>query len=388
VTKVAVGLAREGGAEEAAAEAARRAAAQLAGAPADLAFLFLSPDLADDAADAAAAVMAELGPVRLVGCAAEGLVAGQRELEQGPAAAVWAASLPGADVTPFHASAVSEDDEVVVAGFPMVDEPSLVVLLVDPFTFPADDFLGELNELAPGTPVVGGVAVGGSHSGTLVLDGAVHHDGAVGAVLSGVDVHTVVSQGCRPIGRAAVITRSEGNVVYELAGEPALERLREDLSELAPEERRLAAGGLMAGLVIDENRPDYGRGDFLVRGLLGADEESGAIAIGEQVRVGQTLQFHVRDEASADEDLREALAALPQGAAGALLFTCNGRGTRMFSAPDHDARTLAGSLGNDALAGFFCGGEIGPVGGRVFLHAFTATIAVFLGGQTAGRPGA
>jgi small ligand-binding sensory domain FIST len=290
-------------------------------------------------------------------------------------------------VTPFHASAVSAGDEVVVAGFPLVDEPSLVVLLVDPFTFPADDFLGELNELAPGTPVVGGVAVGGADRGTLVLDGEVHRDGAVGAVITGVDVHTVVSQGCRPIGRAAVITRSEGNVVYELAGEPALERLRADLSELPPEERRLAAGGLMAGLVIDENRPDYGRGDFLVRGLLGADDETGAIAIAEQVRIGQTLQFHVRDEASADEDLREALAALPRGAAGALLFTCNGRGTRMFSTPDHDARSLAGSLGNDALAGFFCGGEIGPVGGRVFLHAFTATIAVFLAGQTAG-PGA
>jgi small ligand-binding sensory domain FIST len=137
---------------------------------------------------------------------------------------------------------------------------------------------------------------------------------------------------------------------------------------------------VLAGLVIDENRSDYRRGDYLMRGLIGLDEETGALAIGEPVRVGQTLRFHVRDAEAADEDLRENLAAaLDRGlAAGALLFTCNGRGTNMFSAPDHDARAVGELLGDDALAGFFCAGEIGPVGGKPFLHGFTATLAVFL----------
>jgi small ligand-binding sensory domain FIST len=177
-----------------------------------------------------------------------------------------------------------------------------------------------------------------------------------------------------------VITRCEGNVVYELAGKPALERLRTEIAALSSEEQALAAHGLLVGLVIDENRPEYDAGDFLMRGLIGADPASGALVLGETVRVGQTLRFFVRDAASADADLQQTLrGALPHGRpAGALLFTCNGRGTNMFPAPDHDARVVAAALGTKALAGFFCGGEIGPVGGKAFLHGFTATLAVFL----------
>jgi small ligand-binding sensory domain FIST len=177
-----------------------------------------------------------------------------------------------------------------------------------------------------------------------------------------------------------VITRCEGNVVYELAGEPALERLRGEISALSSAEQALAARGLLAGLVIDENRPEYETGDFLMRGLVGADEASGALALGDTVRVGQTLRFFVRDAASADADLRRALADAPRRArpAGALLFTCNGRGTNMFPEPDHDARVVVEMLRTQALAGFFCGGEIGPVGGKAFLHGFTATLALFL----------
>jgi small ligand-binding sensory domain FIST len=190
----------------------------------------------------------------------------------------------------------------------------------------------------------------------------------------------VVSQGCAPIGRDAVITRAEGNVIYELAGQPAVERLKEELEQLPLERQLLAARGLLAGLVIDENKPTYERGDYLMRGLLGADDESGAIAVGERVRVGQTLRFHVRDAASADDDLRLSLADTLTGTqpAGALLFTCNGRGRGMFPVDDHDARLVEEALGGDAIAGFFCGGEFGPVGGQTFLHGFTATLAVFL----------
>jgi small ligand-binding sensory domain FIST len=381
--RVGAGLSLSTDAAEAAAQAAREARAALGDAPVDLAFLFLSGDHFGGSAEAVAVVEEELSPGHLLGCVAEGVVARARELEEGPGAAVWAASLPEAEIETFHSVALGTDEGVAVTGFPTLDEADLVTLLVDPYTFPAAGFLTKLNEEEDTVPLVGGLAAGGGEPDTqaLFVDGEVVYEGAVGAVLRGVPVRTVVSQGCEPVGRDSVITHAEENVVFELAGEPALERLKGDVVTLTPEqERSAAAGGVLAGLVIDENRADYGRGDYLMRGLIGVDEDSGALAIGEAVRVGQTLRFHVRDAGSADNDLRASLRTALNGerAAGALLFTCNGRGVGMFDEPDHDARAVAEVLGDDALAGFFCAGEIGPVGGKPFLHGFTATLAVFL----------
>jgi small ligand-binding sensory domain FIST len=388
VTHVGAGLSTEPATETAARAAARQARSALP-QEVDLAFVFLSSTHLPFAEDAAAAVREELASRHLLGCAAQGVVARDRELEEGPGVAVWAASLPNAEIETFHADAVQAEGAVAVTGFPELEDADLVTLLIDPFSFPAGALLERLNEDAPGTPLVGGIAVGGPSPGAaaLVCDGDLHDRGAVGAVLSGVPVKTVVSQGCAPIGHDAVITRAEGNVIFELAGKPALVRLKEEIEGL-PEERQLqAAQGLLAGVVIDENLPEHRRGDFLMRGILGADERTGALAVGEAVRVGQTLRFHVRDAESADEDLREALAREVGTAqtAGALLFTCNGRGRHMFAEPDHDARVVGEALGGEALAGFFCGGEIGPVGGRTFLHGFTATMAVFLA-EDAGEP--
>ena len=225
------------------------------------------------------------------------MIGREREVESGPAAAVWAASLPGASIEPFHVAAFSDEESVDLDRVPDLGAPDLIALLVDPFTFPAGSLLHRLNEDYPGVPVVGGIATGGGQPGAqaLILDDRVHSRGTVGVALGGDAVEAVVSQGCTPLGREAVITRAEGNVVFELAGQPALERLREIVTGLPPREQALATRGLLAGLVIDENRPEYGRSDFLMRGILGADEESGAIAIGEEVRVGQTLRFHARE---------------------------------------------------------------------------------------------
>jgi small ligand-binding sensory domain FIST len=381
-TRVAAAASTEPRTAEASREAARDAATALGHASVDLALLFLSPEHLDGAAAAVEAVHEHLAPDALVGCVAQGVIARERELEQGPAVALWAASLPGAEVDVFHAEALEADGDTVVAGFPALREPSVVMLLVDPFTFPASAFLARLNEERPGLPLVGGLATGGGRPGAqaLIAGDEVYDDGAVGAAIAGGRAITVVSQGCVPIGRDLVITRADGNLVLELAGKPALERLRAEIASLGPEERAQAALGILAGLVIDENLPAYGRGDYLMRGVLGADERTGAIAVGESVRVGQTLRFHVRDARSADEDLRAALRDRVGGetAAGALLFSCNGRGTNMFAEPDHDARAVADSLGTRAVGGFFCGGELGPVGSKVFLHGFTATLAVFL----------
>jgi small ligand-binding sensory domain FIST len=371
--RIGAGVSTSPSAAMAAADAARDAAGSLEGRDIDLAFLFLSPQHLDNVEDAAAALRDELAPRRLVGCVAQGVLGRSRELEEGPGAAVWAGSLPGAEIETFHAL---DPSDLVGLG-----ADSLALLLVDPFTFPLAEALAELNE--HGAPhVVGGIAVGtaDSRAQALIVDDEVYDGGAAGAAISGVPVRAVVSQGCAPFGREAVITRAEDNLVYELAGERALDRLRAEIVALPPEQQRLAAQGVLAGLVIDENRAEYERGDFLMRGILGADESAGAIAIGERVRVGQTLRFHFRDAASADDDLRQALTGELEGrkAAGALLFTCNGRGTHMFAESDHDARTVSDLLGSPGVAGFFCGGEIGPVGGRLFLHGFTATLAVFL----------
>jgi small ligand-binding sensory domain FIST len=373
------------GGAQAAGRAARDARNALGGANVDLAYLFISGEHADEAEEALAAALDELDAVSLLGCVAEGVVGRDRELEQGPSAVVWAAALPGSMIETFHAVAFATDEGVAVSGVPLLADADLVTLLVDPFTFPASGFLTELTQSEGEIPVVGGLAAsgGGPDAQAFFLDEDVLPDGAVGAVLRGVHVRTVVSQGCAPVGTDSVVTSAEDNVVYELAGRPALERLQSELRTMGPEQQQLAAsGGLLAGLVIDENRSEYKRGDYLMRGLIDIDEDSGAITIGETVRIGQTLRFHVRDAQSADEDLHEGLFHALEGerAAGALLFTCNGRGTNMFSEPDHDARAVADALRGDALAGFFCAGEIGPVGGKPFLHGFTATAAVFLEG--------
>ncbi|HYU16253.1 MAG TPA: FIST C-terminal domain-containing protein, partial [Candidatus Acidoferrum sp.] len=256
-----------------------------------------------------------------------------------------------------------------------------IIPLCDPFSFPSELLLEALERARPRAPALGGLASASFAGGTVLLrDGDVHSDGAVAAVLSGVEVLPCVSQGAVPVGAEMTITAAEGNVIAELAGKPAMERLGEVIAALPERERQLAGTGLLLGIVIDENRPSYERGDFLVRPIIGVDG-SGALVTGQQVRVGQTIRMHVRDAASADEDLREALRAQSQalgaqGAAGALLFTCNGRGSNMFEVPDHDAAAIEDALGAPA-AGFFCAGEIGPVGGRNFLHGFTATMAVF-----------
>jgi small ligand-binding sensory domain FIST len=377
--RVGAGLSGAEVAVLAAAEAAREARAALGGAPVDLAFVFLSADHLDEADAALWAASEELGAAHLLGCVAQGVVGHDRELEEGPAVSVWAGAFPGSDIETFYATAFETDEGLGIGGIPDLEDADLVTLLVDPFTFPAAGLLAELDR----APVVGGLAAatGEPETQALFLDGEVLREGAVGAVLRGVRVKTVVSQGCAPVGTDSVITGAEENVVLELAGKPALERLRDELRTMTVEEQGLAArGGVLVGLVIDENRAEYRRGDYLMRGLMGADEDNGAIAIGEAVRVGQTLRFHVRDARSADEDLREGLADALNGntAAGALLFTCNGRGTNMFPMRDHDARAVAEAIGGDALAGFFCAGEIGPVGGKPFLHGFTATLAIFL----------
>jgi small ligand-binding sensory domain FIST len=252
-------------------------------------------------------------------------------------------------------------------------------VLADPYTVAADELAAALG--SNGTSCVGGLAGGGAAGeARLFLGDDVVTAGSVGVLLPPGACVPLVSQGCRPIGPELTVTAASGNLILELAGKPGLEKLEEVFRHLDPSDRQLAARGLLAGLVVDENKPEYGVGDYLVRVILAADETSGAIAIGDLPRVGQTFRFHVRDTASASHELAAVLDSGPGRLGGvpggALLFSCNGRGRNMFPEPDHDAAALDARLGVPAV-GLFCQGEIGPVGGENHLHGFTATIALF-----------
>jgi small ligand-binding sensory domain FIST len=345
--------------------------------PPDLAIIFVTEAHAGALEDAASAVRTALEPGALVGCAAETVIGGGREVEQQAAVSLWAGHT--GPVTPFHLRLETTPDGAALVGWPdaVPATPSALVLLADPFSFPTDAFLARAAEDFPGLPVVGGMASAarGPGGNRLAIDGHVVDEGAVGVFLGAeVEVVPVVSQGCRPVGTPYAVTKAERNIVYELAGRPALERLQDVARTASDDDRVLLGRGVHIGRVIDEQRTTYERGDFLIRNLIGADPDNGALAVGDLVEIGQTAQFQVRDATSADEDLRELMTG--RTADTALLFTCNGRGTRLFGAADHDAGVLADTLGHRTIAGMSCAGELGPVGGQNFLHGFTASVVL------------
>lgn len=331
-----------------------------------------------DAMDTLATVLAErLVPGILLGAGAVSVIAGGRELEEVPAVVAWGAR--AADAAPVRFGPALGADHSPIGDLPPVgDEPRTLLLLADPFSFPADRLLGELDAAGTRLRAIGGLASAASSPGgnRLVLGGETFDDGAVGLLLgAGAEVATVVSQGCRPIGRPYAVTRGERNLIHELGGRPALERLQEIVGGLGDADRALVQRGLHIGIVVNEHKLDFDRGDFLVRGVLGIERESRGLAVGDVVETGTTVQFHVRDAATAGEDLNRLMSG--HRAEGALLFTCNGRGQRLFGVADHDASVVSGAIAPAPLAGMFCAGEIGPVGGRSYLHGFTASVALF-----------
>lgn len=346
----------------------------------DLLVLFASPHFVGAMDDLSRALRDLLRPRVMLGATAVGVVGGAHEVEDAPGVAVFAVSAPDARFSPaaLDVETVDAAGGVEVAGWPdLDDEPSTLLLLADPFSFPLDGFLARLRTDRPGLQVIGGAASAarGPGGNRLLLDGRVTTSGAVGVFVDGLPVRAVVSQGCRPVGAPYVVTRGGANRVEELAGRTAIDRVQDVAAAASEAERASMRTGLHLGVVVDEHRADFGRGDFLVRNVLGADPETGAIVVGADVAVGQTVQLHVRDAAAADEDLRQMLAG--EEASAALLFTCNGRGIRFFGEPDHDAAVVDQLLGPLPIAGAFCAGEIGPVAGKSFLHGYTASLALF-----------
>lgn len=357
----------------------------------DCALVFLSPHFRRRASSVASGLRAALTPRVLLGCTAEGVIGREREIEGGPAISLVGAHLPQVELVPFALRAPDWAGTLGTratfqgaVGAP--DAARAFVLLADPFSTPMDDVLDAFNRFYAGVPVIGGMASGWPQPGgnALLLNDEVLSSGAVGVAFAGdIEIDVVVSQGCRPIGRAFTVSASRGNVILGLDGEPPLVRIQEVLARLSEEDRALLQNGLLIGRAIDPQQDTLGRGDFLVRGVIGVDPESGAVAVGDSIQDGEVVQFHLRDAATAEEDLEMLL--MPQlffeRPRGAFLFSCNGRGTRLYDHPDGDVSLIRKVLGDLDLAGFFCAGELGPVGGQNFLHGHTASLVLFRPGS-------
>jgi small ligand-binding sensory domain FIST len=378
------GLAADPDLAAAAESAVTQALTPLHGQRPDLLCVFVCGDDPAMVELAGTRAMALAGARTTLGTSAGGVIGAGRGVEGVPAVSAFAACLPGVRCTPMHLELVRTLDGAAVTGMPdRREDDAVAVLLADPYTFPVTDFVQRSHDDLNGLPLIGGVASGprGGESARLFLDGHSVPAGAVGVVLGGpLAARMVVSQGCRPFGPPMIVTKAEGNVLLELAGMPALAKLEQIVGGLPAQDRPAAVRGLQIGLAMDEYAEQHERGDFLIRGVVGADPERGAIAIGEVVDVGRTVRFQVRDASAADEDLKELFArfraeAGPVG--GALLFSCNGRGRTMFPSADHDVLAVRAGLDTTGVAGFFAAGEIGPVAGRNYLHGFTASILVF-----------
>lgn len=375
---------------DAVAQACDAAGSRLADSP-DLAIAFYSPHHLGAAREISETIHQRLAPGAVLGCVAEAVIANEREVENGPALSLWLAKWSRPVATrPFHLVLEATADGPSLFGWPdeLLDSPdparSAVLLLGDPFTFPTDRFLQRMNEESRGVPVLGGMASGIGSPGQcrLMLGGDVVDQGAVGLLLEGeLGLRWVVSQGCRPIGRPLVVTKAQHNVILELGGKTPLDQLRELWPTLSERDQQLFRGGFHLGRVLDEYREEFRRGDFLIRNVMGIERQTGALIVADQVRVGTTVQFQVRDAETADEDLRTLVRAdlsrQKAGTAAALLFSCNGRGTKLFEVPDHDAMVIRREAGPIPLAGLFAMGELGPVGGQNFIHGFTASVALF-----------
>ncbi len=364
---------------------------QLGSEKADLILLFVHPQYRETAEQLVNMLHEALGRPRLIGCTGAGVIGLESEVEKTAAISLLAGSLPHVTISTF---AVTQAD-VEAASDPRLwhfqlgikpDNDLSFLLLAEPFSIQSVRFVEEFSRAYPDMPVAGGLASGAEQPGEnlLFLDGKVLREGAVGVALKGnMQLRAMVAQGCRPIGEPLVVTRADKNIVFELGGRPPLAVLQTMLPMLSPTDQQLARTSLLIGRVINEYQEEFRQGDFLVRTLIGHDPQSGALAVGDWLRIGQTVQFHVRDGKTADAELRALLGKLRQDTdlmaiRGAVLFSCLGRGEGMYGTRSHDIKVLREYIGPVPTAGFFCNGEIGPVGGKTFVHGFTTVIGLFL----------
>jgi small ligand-binding sensory domain FIST len=371
-------------------KAVEAAVGSLQGARPDLLVAFVSAHFADEYDRVPALVRNAAGSGLLLGCCAGGVIGGGREVEDEPAFALAAASLPGVDIAPVYVDPQAIPELSDRSGWESLlrctakDAPSLV-LLPDPFTIPVDRVLQGLDARFPDSRKVGGLASGARRPGgnRLYLGPNSYSAGAVGVALTGnVVVDSVVAQGCRPIGDPMFVTACRENLLMGLDGRPPLEVLRDLYEQLSVADRDVFRYALFLGIVMNDRRERYGPGDFLIRNLVGVSEDPRGLVVGSALRENLVVQFHLRDRQTSQADLHAMLHRYAEDTkgrppAGSLLFSCLGRGVHLYGEPDHDSNEFRKCVGEVPLGGFFCNGEIGPVQGRTFLHGYTSAFAMF-----------
>jgi small ligand-binding sensory domain FIST len=372
--------------EDALVESATSIREALGGVSPDLVAVFVSAHHRPAYVRLGELVQRELPGSFVLGCTAFGVIGAGREIEGEPALSLTAASLPGVELQSFRIEELPDkgaSPEELRQVFGIRAARPHLLLLADPLTLDGADLVSLLDLAYPGMVKIGGLASGGSSPGEnrLFLGEEALWGGAVGVALSGnLAVDTIVAQGCRPIGHPMLVTRCEGNVIHQLDGKPPLAVLRELFETLSERDRELFQHSLFAGVEMRQDQVEYREGELLVRNLVGADSDTGSLAVGAELQPMQVLQFLLRDARTAEEDLARLLDRSKQRGAsprGALLFSCVGRGAHLFGRPDHDSALFQEKVGPVPLGGFFCNGEIGPVGGTTFLHGYTSAFALF-----------
>ena len=362
---------------------------QLDASQADLVCAFVAPQYSDSFAHISERIRTHFAPRTFIGCTAVGIVGDSREIEHQPAIALSAARLPDVDLHTFRLDALPGPDEGPEAweaalGVPR-SEQTYFILLADPIGPPPCDprpLLAGIDYSFPNATQIGGLA-SVLEGNALFLDGQLHRSGLIGVALQGnIQVDTIVAQGCRPIGPPMTATACEEYIIRELDGQPAFQVLAALYQSLPSEDQERMQYALHLGVASTELKDDLEPGDFLMRNIVQMDQERGFLAVGDQLRSGQTVQFHLRDADAAREDLEILLNHYQESRddtppAGAMLFTCTGRGQDLFGQPDHDSNAFFQTIGEVPLSGFFCGGEIGPVGPATYLHGYTSSFGLF-----------
>jgi small ligand-binding sensory domain FIST len=382
-------ISRKASFEHAVLECVDGVARRLGPGPVSLTLAFVTPHFADYYPRLYGLVSRYLEPETFLGCSGGGVIGGGEEVERAPAVTLISAQLPDVRIESFHLSGPLPDLDgppdawELLIGVRAQDEPQFV-LLADPFSGRPEALLSGLDYAFPSSPKIGGLASGATSPGmnALFLDDRIFSEGTVGVALSGdVAIDTVVAQGCRPVGELMRVTGCRGNFLYELDGRSAFEVLQELFTNLDERDRHLASTALFVGVQMDEFRKEPQVGDFLIRNLIGVDPRHGALAVGENLQEGMRIRFHIRDAQTSAEDLHVMLKSyektLLASVSGALLFSCLGRGQGLYGRPNFDTSIFREYLGNVPVGGFFCNGEIGPVGGTTFLHGYTSSFGLF-----------
>ncbi|MFN3360824.1 MAG: FIST N-terminal domain-containing protein [Pseudanabaenaceae cyanobacterium] len=383
--KWVTGISRKVSLEAAIGEVVEQVKTGLGNLAADLGFLFVSHAFASEFARVLPLLQEKFPLPNLIGCGGSGVIGNGQELELEPGITLLVGHLPGVAIRTFHLNPDRLPDldsppqawqELI--GIGGTEQPGFV-LLVDGFSFPITDFLQGLDFAYPQSVKVGGLASGGGQGSNALFCGRyLYNRGAVGAAFWGnIRLDAIVAQGCRPIGDLLQVTACERNIITKLNDRPALAVLQDIISRLSDRDRRLAQRSLFVGIVMNEFQTEVKQGDFLIRNIIGVDPSSGAIAIGDRMRPGQRLQLHLRDADTSAEDLQNALRQYPNlNPRGALMFSCTGRGEGLYQKPNFDSELFQQRFGAIDFAGFFCGGEIGPVGGTTFLHGYTSVFGI------------